>query len=216
MEVFKYSLGQLQANCYFLIKDNDCLIIDPGDEASFILEELQRRKLKLIGMLATHGHFDHVGAVGEIQMSADVPLYIFREDLFLIDRLEETAEYFLGYKPHFVKPTNIKYLQEGELKISPLRSSSFAGQANFKFQIINAPGHTPGSCCLHFKDDEVIFTGDTLFKRGIGRYDFSYSDKKLLKNSISRILSLPGKTKIYSGHGEETVVRDENKIINSL
>lgn len=205
MEIFKYSLGQLQANCYFLVKDNDCLIIDPGDEASFILEELQRRKLKLIGMLATHGHFDHVGAVGEIQMSLDVPLYIFREDLFLIDRLEETAEYFLGYKPHFIKPTNISYLKNGHLKI-----------LNFKFQIINTPGHTPGSVCFYFKEEKIVFTGDTLFKQGIGRYDFSYSDKSELKKSLEKILSLPKETKIYSGHGDSTLLENENNVVDML
>ena len=64
MTIKKYSLGELQANCYFLIEDQDCLIIDPADDASFILEEIQRQQLNLVGMLATHGHFDHIGAVG--------------------------------------------------------------------------------------------------------------------------------------------------------
>lgn len=198
MKIIKFSLGQLQANCYFLIEDNECLIVDPADEASFILEELQRRKLHLLGMIATHGHFDHVMAAGEIQMSLDIPLYIFREDLFLVDRLTETAEYFLGYKPHFVKPTNTKYLEQVNLKIS-----------NFKFKIIHTPGHTPGSCCLYFKDEKVIFTGDTLFKQGIGRYDFSYSSKDDLKKSLKELFKLPKDTIVYSGHGEETTIADE-------
>ncbi|MFA6533362.1 MAG: MBL fold metallo-hydrolase, partial [Patescibacteria group bacterium] len=80
MRIVKYSLGQLQANCYFLIEDGNCLIIDPADDASFILEEMLRQQLNLVGMLATHGHFDHLGAVGEIQLSFNVPLYIFKED----------------------------------------------------------------------------------------------------------------------------------------
>src|SRR3990172_9252196 len=112
MKVLNFALGQMQANCYFLIEGEECLIIDPADEASFILEELQRRKLKLAGMLATHGHFDHMMAAGEIQKSINVPLYISKEDLFLIDRLEETAEHFLGYKPIIIKPTSIKRLIE--------------------------------------------------------------------------------------------------------
>ena len=94
MTIKKYSLGELQANCYFLIEGKDCLIIDPADDASFILEEIQRQQLNLVGMLATHGHFDHIGAVGEIQLSFNVPLYIFKEDRFLIDRLNETAKHF--------------------------------------------------------------------------------------------------------------------------
>ena len=99
MKFVKYSLGQLQANCYFLIDGQNCLIIDPADDASFILEELQRQRLNLVGMLATHGHFDHVMAVGEIQQSINMPLYIHEKDNFLIDRVEQTAEHFLGYKP---------------------------------------------------------------------------------------------------------------------
>lgn len=198
MKIIKFSLGQLQANCYFLIEENDCLIIDPADDAAFILEELLRRKLKLIGIFATHGHFDHVGAVGETQISLDIPLYIFREDLFLVDRLVETAEYFLGYKPHFIKPTNTRYLQHGKFQI-----------LNFKFKILHSPGHTPGSCCFYFEKERIIFTGDSLFKEGIGRYDFSYSSKDDLKKSLKELFKLPKNTIVYPGHGEETTIADE-------
>lgn len=204
MKIMRFPLGQMQANCYFLIEDNQCLIIDPADDASFILEELQRRRLNLVGLLATHGHFDHVMAVGEIQLSLNVPLYIFKEDNFLINRLFETAEYFLGYKPHIIQPTNFKYLEiENSLKIS-----------NFEFQIINTPGHTPGSCCYYFKKENVLFTGDTLFKQGIGRYDFSYSNKKDLDSSLKKIFKLPGNTIVYSGHGEETTIEKENEYVS--
>ena len=200
MEIIRYSLGQLQANCYFLIKNNECLIVDPADEASFILEELQRRKLNLVGMLATHGHFDHIMAVGEMQKSINIPLYIFREDEFLIDRLEETAKYFLDYSPVIFKPISIKHLIEIKNKIR-----------GFSFNIIHTPGHSPGSACFYFSG--IIFSGDTLFKQGIGRYDFSYSNKKDLKKSLDKLLKLPEDTIIYPGHGEKTVISDENDIL---
>lgn len=198
MKIVKYSLGQLQANCYFLIEGKDCLIIDPADDASFIFEEIQRKRLNLIGMLATHGHFDHIGVVGEIQLSFNVPLYIFKEDQFLIDRLNETAKHFLGFDPHFIKPITVKYLTVTEFKIQSL-----------EFRIIKTPGHTPGSCCFYFKEENSLFTGDTLFKEGIGRYDFSYSNKDKLKKSLKKIFKLPGETIIYSGHGEDTILEDE-------
>lgn len=188
----------MQANCYFLIQENECLIIDPADDASFILEELQRRRLNLVGMLATHGHFDHVMAVGEIQLNFDVPLYIFKEDIFLIERLLETAQYFLGYKPTIIKPKSTKFLLDNEFEIS-----------NFKFQILPTPGHTPGSCCFYFKEENILFTGDTLFKQGIGRYDFSYSSKKDLDNSLKTIFKLPENTVVYPGHGEQTKLNSE-------
>lgn len=189
----------MQANCYFLVQNNECLVIDPADDASFILEELQRRRLKLVGMIATHGHFDHVMASGEIQLSINVPLYINKKDLFLIDRLTETADHFLGYKPVIIQPKKIENLNfENLLKIG-----------NCKLKIIDTPGHTPGSCCYYFKDKNILFTGDTLFKQGIGRYDFSYSSKKDLDNSLKKILKLPGNTIIYPGHGEETTINNE-------
>ena len=200
MKIERFSLGQLQANCYFLIQDNQCLIIDPADEASFILEELQRRKLKLVGMLATHGHFDHIMAAGEIQLSVKVPLYVVKKDLFLLNRLNETAKYFLGYNPNLINPTLIKHLIKVKNKIRL-----------FEFNLIYTPGHTPGSCCYYFPDEKIIFTGDTLFKRGIGRYDFSYSDKRDLKKSLETLLKLPGDTFVYPGHGEKTKISDEKR-----
>ena len=206
MKILCFSLGQLQANCYFLIKNGECLIIDPADEASFILEELQRRQLKLIGMLATHGHFDHIIAAGEIQLSIKTPLFISSEDRFLIDRLEETAEYFLGFTPNIIKPTPIN-LPTGE-----------AGQligvkckiANFEFEKIPSPGHTPGSCCFYFPDEGALFTGDTLFKDAVGRTDLSYSSRDDLKKSLNKIAKLPEDTIVYPGHGDETTIDEEN------
>ncbi|MDO8497270.1 MAG: MBL fold metallo-hydrolase [bacterium] len=198
MTILTFPLGQLQANCYFIIEDKECLIIDPGDDAAFILEEVQRRNLKVVGLLATHGHFDHIMAVGELQLSIDAPLYIDKRDMFLVERLNETAEYFLGYNPYSLKPNNIISFNKKTLEVP-----------HFMFQVISTPGHTPGSVCFYLKGEGVLFTGDTLFKQGIGRYDFSYSDKKDLLNSITEILKLPDGTQMYPGHGETTTVEDE-------
>lgn len=201
MKILTYPLGQLQANCYFLIKDQDCLIIDPADDASFILEELQRRRLKLIGMLATHGHFDHLMAAGEIQKSIPTPFYINKNDIFLLDRLEETAKYFLSYDPVIIKLTTINQLIGVRYTIG-----------NFSFEIIKSPGHTPGSNSYFFKNEAVIFTGDTLFKNGIGRYDFSYSNKGKLKKSLEILLKLSVATVVYPGHGDPTTIGNEKDI----
>jgi len=202
MTIKKYHLGSLAANCYFLIEDSDLLLIDPGDEASFILEEIQRQRLNLKAIFATHGHFDHIGAVGEIQKSFDVPFYISKKDLFLVERLNETAKYFLGYNPYFLPPKNIKELNKKTFHVSRLT-----------FNVIPTFGHTPGSVCFYFEKEKVIFTGDTLFKDGIGRTDFSYSSFEDLKKSLKKIFLLPKETIVYPGHGEETTIGKEiNKI----
>ena len=200
MLIQKYSLGQLQANCYFIIQNNECVIIDPADEAEFILEKIQRERLILIALLATHGHFDHVMAAGEIQLSFDVPLYIHEADTFLIKRLSQTAKHFLGYEPIVIEPKRVEFFNENiNSQFSP-----------FNFQYIHTPGHTPGSCCFYFPDEGALFTGDTLFKDAVGRTDLSYSSRNDLKKSLNKIAKLPEDTIVYPGHGDETTIDEEN------
>lgn len=198
MKIYPFSLGELQANCYLIQEDDEALLIDPGDDASFLLEEIQRRNLKLIGILATHGHFDHVMAVGEIQLGIDVPFYMHKKDQFLIDRLESTAEHFLGHKPIVIPPKKITHLPSEELQI-----------ANFKFKILHTPGHTPGSVCYYIPSEKIMFTGDTLFMGAIGRADLSYSNRGDLKNSLHILATYPEETTVYPGHGEETLIANE-------
>lgn len=206
LKVNRFPVGQLQANCYLLIDEkNNCLIIDPGDEANLVLEKIQREKLIPKAVFATHGHFDHIGVAGEIQLSFNIPFYIDKEDEFLINRLNKSAKYFLGFNPHFIKPKNIEYSLNKKFHI--LSST---------FYFLKTPGHTPGSVCFYFKEDGIVFTGDTLFKGGYGRYDFSYSDKDKLFNSLKKLLQLPKETLIYPGHGEMTYVEEEEKLINQF
>lgn len=203
--ILRYQLGQLQTNSYFLIKGDNCLLIDPADEASFILDKLEQKKLNLVGILATHGHFDHIGAVGEIQLTYHVPLFFSKKDQFLVDRLNQTAKYFLGFDPHFLPPMTVKYLTVKKLKVS-----------NFELQIIPCPGHTPGSVSYYLPEKNILFSGDTLFKAGVGRYDFSYSNKKDLKESLKKLFKLPKKTAVYPGHGEKTFLEDEKEIVTTI
>lgn len=200
MKIISYPVGELQANCYFLTKDKDCIVVDPGDSADFLLEEISRNNYSVKAIIATHGHFDHVMGVGEMQLALSAPFYMNLKDKFLIERLEETARYFLGYEPHVIKPQSIKNLKGG---MSPIEE--------FDFKVIETPGHTPGSVCLYFKEDNTIFTGDTLFKSGIGRYDFSYSDKNELFRALYDLFKLPEETLVYSGHGTLTTIGDEKK-----
>jgi glyoxylase-like metal-dependent hydrolase (beta-lactamase superfamily II) len=200
MKVISYPLGQLQANCYFLIKKEECLLIDPGDDADFILGKIQQADLHLVGVMATHGHFDHVMAVGEIQESFDVPLYISKKDTFLLRRTKKSSEFFLGFS----------------VPVLPIKKIKNLNIENWKLKIIETPGHTPGSVCYYFPEEKVIFTGDTLFKDGIGRYDFSYSSKNDLVNSLKKILKLPEETIVYPGHGAKTTILEEKDILTTI
>lgn len=198
MRIYPYSVGELQANCYLIQEDKNALLIDPGDAASFLLEEVQRQNLTLVGILATHGHFDHVMAVGELQLGVPAPFYIHKKDQFLIDRLESTAEHFLGHKPIIIPPQKTTFLPSSELQIS-----------NFEFKILHTPGHTPGSVCFYFPEEKVVFTGDTLFAGAIGRTDLSYSNKADMKVSLRKLAALPEEVTVHPGHGEETIIANE-------
>lgn len=202
MKIYTYPLGELQANCYLIEEEGHGLIIDPADDGSFLLEEIQRKNITLKNLLLTHGHFDHCMAVGEIQMSFDVPMSLDKKDQFLINRLESTAEHFLKYKPVMVPPIKTSYLSEGEYTLG-----------SRKYQVISTPGHTPGSVCFYFPEEDALFTGDTLFASAIGSTDHPYSNKGDLWKSLRKILSLPDQTTIYPGHGESSYVGQEKYII---
>ncbi len=204
MNIQSFSLGQMQANCYLLEEDGKALLIDPADSADFILEQIQRQNLELIGIIATHGHFDHVMAVGEIQLSyPHLSLHMNKKDAFLLKRVSETAKHFLGFDPTVVPVKLTADLPAGAFNID-----------DFQFEVLHTPGHTPGSSSLYFKDQGILFSGDTLFQGGIGRYDFSYSDKDELKHSLQHILKLPPETRVLPGHGEETLIDYEKAIID--
>jgi len=204
MRIHTYPLGELQATCYLIENEGKGILIDPADEGSFLLEELQRKNIELEALFLTHGHFDHCMAAGEIQMSLDVPLYLHKKDQFLIDRLDSTAEHFLGYKPIIIPPKNVKYISS-KLKVKSL-----------KLQILETPGHTPGGVCYYFPDGKIVFTGDTLFAGAIGRTDLSYSNKKDLWSSLKTILALPEETTIYPGHGESTYIGEEKDALGQI
>lgn len=201
MQIKRFSLGQLQTNCYIICKGSNCILVDPADDASFLLEELSRQNLNLIAMFATHGHFDHVLAVGEIQLSLKVPLYIHARDLFLIKRLKETASHFLIENQHITPPSIIKFVPSGSFRLD-----------GFKLKIIETPGHTPGGCCFYFRDERILFTGDTLFKGTVGRTDLSYSSRQDLEDSLKKLFVLPVGTTVYPGHGEETIIGQEEPL----
>ena len=202
VEIKKIRVGRMDENCYFVIdtQTRETLIIDPGDEGNYIAEQVNNLSCKPIGIIATHGHFDHIMGACELQMIYNIPFSMHEADVFLIKRMKETAEYFLEHMVVESPPTVTRLLNDGEmLKVGGLTLSVFSTQ-----------GHTPGSVCYYLTSEKILFVGDTLFAGGgVGRSDFSYSDPKELTRSVHTILKLPDDTEIYPGHGERTSVREE-------
>lgn len=202
IEIKKIRVGRMDENCYFVIDtvSRKALVIDPGDEGNFIAEQLESSSCKPIEILATHGHFDHIMGARELQMIYHIPFSIHGSDVFLIKRMKETAEYFLDHMIVESPPTVDRLLNEGNM----------IKLGNHVLSVLSVPGHTPGSVCYYIGSTGVLFVGDTIFAAGgVGRSDFSYSDKIELNRSIRRILKLPDDTVLYPGHGERTSVREE-------
>lgn len=192
-------VGQMAANCYIArdIATNYALIIDPGDDAQYIIDTVLRLKADPIGILITHGHFDHCMAAFEMQMAYGIPCMMHPADNFLLQRMSETAEHFLGV-PTTDPPPQID---------SPLANGQTIDIGESSVVIREIPGHTPGSVLVYHKESSSVFVGDVLFAQGaVGRTDHAYSSSLDLAKSIRVILSYPDNTRIYAGHGESTTV----------
>ncbi len=201
INIFSYSLGELATNCYIVAGGKNCIIIDPADSPEFIAEEIQRKNLLPKAIVATHGHFDHILGVAGIQLIFQIPFLINRKDGFLITNAQNSAQKWLNRKIEEPNPKIDKFLEnKDKIKIG-----------DEILEVIETPGHTPGSICLYNKKNKIIFTGDLLFKNGVGRTDFSYGDENLLKKSLKKIFKLPPDTIIYPGHGPLTKIKDEKQ-----
>jgi len=178
------------------------MIIDPGDEADFIIQKIKDYELTPIGVIATHTHFDHIQAVMELKWAFKIPFFIHASDQKLLVHYRRSATYFTNFDPG-PPPIPDAFLKHQDV----------IGQNNIEFKVIHTPGHTPGSISLYYKKEGVIFTGDTIFAEGgVGRTDHSYSSPLTLAESIQKILNLSDKTIILPGHGEATNVLNEKSL----
>jgi hydroxyacylglutathione hydrolase len=200
IDIERLPVGGMKTNAY-LVSDRDSstlVVVDPGDDAQYLMDHVSASGKTPAGILLTHGHFDHCIAAFELQVSYGIPVYLQKLDQFLIGRLRETASRYLGYAvveppPRIDRPLDReKTLDIGSLHIG----------------IIACPGHTPGS--LSYRFGNSVLTGDTVFADGlVGEWNHAYSSKTDLTASVNRILALPSDTVLYPGHGEETTVGRE-------
>ena len=200
MAVEALSLGPFQSNVFILRDDNtkDAVIIDPGDDASTILKILIRGGLKLQYIFLTHGHIDHVGGAKELKDTTGAKVLIHREDLFLYEKVHLQAELFGLPSPPV---SDIDIFFEDGMEI---------GEGSLKCRVIHTPGHTPGSVSLYFSDK--LFTGDALFRDGIGRTDLWGGSYDVLMHSIrEKLLRLDDATEVYPGHGPATTIGREKR-----
>jgi glyoxylase-like metal-dependent hydrolase (beta-lactamase superfamily II) len=196
------SLGALQTNCYILADEEtrSAVIIDPSDEAEAILQVVSRENYIVREILITHGHFDHVLASGKVKEKTGAPVRIHRADVPMLEHAQHIARtYGLPADP---PPTPDYFIEVGEVfQIDSIR-----------LETLFTPGHSPGHVSFVLPSEKMVFSGDCLFKEGIGRTDLPGGDYKTLMTSImDLLLPLGDDYQVCSGHGPITTIGLERR-----
>lgn len=185
-------VGQLETNCYVVTDEETlmCAIIDPGAESGTILDYLESNALAAKAIFLTHGHFDHYMALGAVREATGAPVYINRRD---------TADGDGAAQGHKMADTgDLLFYSEGDI----------LSVGGLEFRVMETPGHSAGSVTLLCED--VLFTGDTLFRDSCGRTDLG-GDMDTLLGSLRRISALEGDWEVYPGHAESTTLDRERR-----
>lgn len=206
-----FAVGALAANCYLIVcpQSGEAMIVDPGDEAERLLARVRERGVRVARILHTHGHFDHINATEALlaELGASVPVLAHAADAYLYTAEARSWGEQFGYPlpDHLAAPDST--IADGmALEVGTLR-----------LRVIATPGHTPGSVsllCESVSDAEGtwLLSGDTLFRRGIGRTDLPGGDEDAIYESIlARLYPLPDELLVYPGHGPATTIGEERR-----
>ena len=202
LELQKCIVGSVYTNCYFLKnKENgELLIVDPGDASDTIERKVSEMQGKPVGILLTHGHFDHIGAVDDLRA------YFKGVQCYAGEKEEEVLEN---------GSYNLSASWAAALSIRAdrlLRDKETLTLAGFKIKVIETPGHTKGGVCYYLSEEGVLFSGDTLFRTSVGRTDFPTGSMSQIVRSVQYLTeNLPGDTVVYPGHQEITTIAYEQK-----
>jgi hydroxyacylglutathione hydrolase len=196
-----YTVGPLQENCTLLHDGKEAILIDPGDEAQRLLQSLKTKNLTLKAIWLTHAHFDHIGAIAEIQeILGDIPVYLHPNDNVLFENAHLAAE---RWEIPFKQP---------KTKTLALEDKGVLEFANTKVHCLFTPGHAPGHIAFYVPSEGFVIAGDALFRGSIGRTDLPMGNHQQLLESIrSKLLTLPDETVVYPGHGPSTTISFEKQ-----
>lgn len=191
---------EMDENCYLFYDENkECLIIDPGSRTQEIISTIKGLQLKPLAILLTHGHFDHISSVDDLRAQFNIECYMHgNEKYFLVDP-EMNGSSVFGLPPVILKEADKLITSDELLEIG-----------EFRIKAIHTPGHTSGGVCYYDAAAMVVFTGDTLFRQGIGRTDlYSGNYKDLISSIRTKLLTLPEDTVVLPGHGPSSTIGAE-------
>lgn len=199
--VITNELGDMGTNCYIVANADtrEAIVIDPADEADYIVKSLKNENLNCVGIFLTHGHCDHIGGLEELKTLTGAKSYASEDEKEILGSSMGNLSAMFGSP---ISTEADEYLTDGaELSI-----------LGTNMKCIGVPGHTRGGMCYYFPEEAILFSGDTLFASSIGRSDFPTGDGRLLIQSIQeKILVLPEKTVVYPGHNNKTEIGREKK-----
>ena len=201
IEIKTVVLGQVNTNCYFVwnTETKEGIIIDPADNADYIIEMVQKEQVTLKGIYLTHAHFDHMLAASSVAGAYRAPVYCLAQEKEVAESTRLNLSDYFGCTYALI-PDGV--LQDGEV----------VQVAGMHMQVLHTPGHTKGSGCYYFAEEGILFSGDTLFFESVGRTDFPTGNSAVLTQSIKeKLYVLPEEIKVYPGHGSVTSIGYEKK-----
>jgi len=186
-----FTVGPVQENCFLLRREGSdrALMIDPGEEAPKLLAAVEQLSVTLDGILLTHTHFDHVGAVAPVARATGAEVWVPEMERFVLADINRFVPWS-GFGPF--------ESWEAEHTVAGGETLELAG---FQIDVLFTPGHSPGHVSYSFAEQEAIFSGDVLFQGSVGRTDLPGGDEPTLLRSIRTLLdTLPGATTVHPGH----------------
>ena len=200
MKVYTFRFGILHTNCHIIINEHDKIaaVVDPSGNPQKIIEKVSEKGCKIKYILLTHGHFDHIFALEELRARTGAPVAIHTEDADCVTDPE------VSYMKQFAGLDLCG--KDAEIILTGGDTLEFGKDV---IEVIHTPGHSRGS--VSYKIGDNIFTGDTLFLGGIGRYDLRGGCYEDIIDSLKKLASLPGDYNIYPGHGGKSSLDNERK-----
>lgn len=201
MKIEKFVLGSMGTNCYIAVNEENggCFLVDPAAWPPELSSHIRAGGKKPLAVLLTHGHFDHIMGLDGLLREYDIPVYAFESEKEVLNSARLNLSAMMAGAYTF---SDARYVKDGQI----------LDIGGVQIRVIHTPGHTAGGCCYHIPEENVLFSGDTLFRASVGRTDLpTGSMGELVRSVREKLMVLPEETKVYPGHMEETTIGYEKR-----